>query len=102
MAEQLRLCLRQTDLSCRYGGEEFLVVLRHCERAQAVEVDARLRDLLRRAGQAQLGSLVSFSSGLALLQDADTDLDALLRRADTALYAAKRAGRDRLCISATD
>ncbi|WP_157272383.1 GGDEF domain-containing protein, partial [Azohydromonas aeria] len=37
-AEQLRLCLRQTDVSCRYGGEEFLVVLRHCDQAQAVEV----------------------------------------------------------------
>ncbi len=101
-AEHLRLCLRQTDLSCRWGGEEFLVVLRHCDQAQAMEVDARLRTLLQRAGQAQLGSPVSFSSGLALLQDADMDLDALLRRADTALYAAKRAGRDRLCISGTD
>uniref|UniRef100_UPI001E623EE5 GGDEF domain-containing protein n=1 Tax=Azohydromonas aeria TaxID=2590212 RepID=UPI001E623EE5 len=100
-AEQLRLSLRQTDLSCRWGGEEFLVVLRHCDQKQAVEVDARLRTLLQRAGQMQLSSPVSFSSGLALLQDANTDLDALLRRADTALYEAKRSGRGRLCISAT-
>ncbi|WP_157271690.1 GGDEF domain-containing protein [Azohydromonas aeria] len=98
-AEQLRLCLRQTDLSCRHGGEEFLLVLRHCEQAQAVEIDARLRTLLQRASQAQLGIPVTFSSGLALLQDTDADLEALLRRADAALYAAKQAGRNRLCVN---
>ncbi|WP_375138961.1 diguanylate cyclase domain-containing protein [Azohydromonas caseinilytica] len=100
MAEQLRQCLRQTDLSCRWGGEEFLVVLPQCDRAHAAEVDARLRAGLAHVAPAQLGIALTFSSGLALLQDGDADLQALVRRADAALYAAKRAGRNRLCVSA--
>jgi diguanylate cyclase (GGDEF)-like protein len=102
MADQLRQQLRPGDLSCRYGGEEFLVVLRHCGQAQAMEVDARLRESLQHAAQAGLGRPVSFSSGLALLQDDDVDMQALLRRADAALYVAKRAGRAQLSSATSD
>ncbi|WP_064735997.1 GGDEF domain-containing protein [Azohydromonas australica] len=102
VAEQLRCCLRQTDLSCRYGGEEFLVVLPRCDRAHAVDVDARVRTGVARLAQVRLGITVTFSSGLTLLQDGDTELDALLRRADEALYAAKHAGRNQLRVSATN
>lgn len=102
VAEQLRRCLRQTDLSCRYGGEEFLVVLPQCDRAHAADVDARLRTGLEQAAPAQMGIALTFSGGLAFLQDEDVDLAALVRRADEALYVAKRAGRDRLCVSSAD
>ena len=100
MAQQLRQHLRAGDLSCRYGGEEFLVVLRKCGQAQALEVDARLRESLQREALARLGLAVSFSSGLALRQAGDTDMQPLLRRADMALYAAKRAGRGQLAEAA--
>ena len=99
LADQLRQCLRQGDLSCRWGGEEFLVVLRRCDQAQARDVDSRLRESLRRAALASLGPPVTFSGGLALLQEGDADMQALLRRADAALYAAKRAGRGRLHLA---
>lgn len=100
MADQLRKSLRQGDLSCRYGGEEFLLVLRRCDAEQAAKVDRRLRVQLEQAALPVLGHPLTFSSGLAQLQDGDADVHALLRRADRALYAAKRAGRDRLCTDA--
>lgn len=102
VADELQRNLRQGDLACRWGGEEFLVLLRRCGKTQAMEVDARLREQLRHVARAELGHELAFSSGLALMQPDDAELKTLLRRADTALYAAKQAGRDQLCLSALD
>lgn len=88
--------LRRTDMVGRLGGEEFAVVLPHTDLRGAVEVAQRLRAAVE-ALEVAPGSVqkVTASFGVAFLDDDVEDFDALLARADTALYAAKTQGRNR-------
>jgi diguanylate cyclase (GGDEF)-like protein/PAS domain S-box-containing protein len=79
--------LRGEDTIVRFGGEEFLVVLPNCRLEQAEEIVERLR--------AATPSGLTCSAGLAKWDYCET-VDELLGRADAALYAAKKGGRDRL------
>jgi diguanylate cyclase len=83
--------LRSTDLLCRYGGEEFGVLMPGATAEQAAEVLERLRAVSPK-GQTFSGGLVSW--------DGQEISDELVARADRALYAAKAAGRDRIVVGA--
>jgi diguanylate cyclase (GGDEF)-like protein len=85
--------LRPSDALGRLGGEEFLLVLRGVDAAIAASVMERLRESVCGGPVAY-----TFSGGIAQPLPGET-LQALLRRADAALYAAKQSGRDR-CVSA--
>jgi diguanylate cyclase (GGDEF)-like protein len=92
----LKECVRITDTVCRIGGEEFLVVL-PCQTLQEGEVCAeRCRQAIERKEFGYAGQTVraTVSAGIACRRgDMHTCAD-LLREADEALYAAKRAGRN--------
>jgi diguanylate cyclase (GGDEF)-like protein len=97
-ANVLQGSLRQSDILCRWGGEEFIVLLREAEGRQAIEVAEKIR---RRTEQltfsyADQPLRLTVSIGLAGLQRDDT-LHSLLTRADHALYRAKQGGRNRVC-----
>jgi diguanylate cyclase (GGDEF)-like protein len=83
--------LRTTDLLCRYGGEEFSLLMAGATNEQAVEVLERLRAV---TPQQQ-----TFSAGLACW-DGQEISEELVARADHALYQAKDAGRDRILVAA--
>jgi diguanylate cyclase (GGDEF)-like protein len=92
----LRHRIRTTDVACRYGGEEFTILL-----PGATLEDARARAEQIRAGiRAALGSPgnVAASLGVAVFPDHGDSLAGLLRAADVALYRAKALGRDRVEI----
>lgn len=97
-ANVLQSSLRQSDILCRWGGEEFIVLLREAEGRQAIEVAEKIR---RRTEQlifsyADKPLRLTVSIGLSGLQPDDT-LHSLLTRADHALYRAKQGGRNRVC-----
>ncbi len=98
-AQILRSKLRPEDAFGRLGGEEFLLIMRGLGATRAFTVMQRLRrDLLRHWQESDEPTRgVTFSSGLTQVRPGET-LDEALQRADEALYAAKRAGRDR-CVS---
>jgi diguanylate cyclase (GGDEF)-like protein len=93
--------LRAADLACRYGGDEFCLLLPETDEAGAVAFADRMRsaigDLAVDGDGPALRTTVSI--GIALVPEHDTgDLRDLLLRADQALYQAKRAGRDRVVL----
>jgi diguanylate cyclase (GGDEF)-like protein len=88
--------LRTNDLVCRWGGEEFLVVLPDTPPAGGMLVAERLREAV--ASIFHLPQSVTVSIGLAACAQDDTHFD-LVARADEALYLAKRDGRNRVVLS---
>lgn len=94
--EQLRACLREGDSVGRLGGEEFVVLLADADKDVALAVCDRLRACLRQhPAQVEGHALVlSASGGITGFLETDASMSDVLRRADLALYQAKRAGRD--------
>ncbi len=94
--------LRGNDLLCRYGGEEFCLLLREADSLIAAnkieDVAARYRQLLIQQGAHSLGGC-TFSAGIAEYPRHGASRHELLMRADSALYAAKQAGRDRVLVA---
>ena len=92
---------REEDFACRYGGEEFLVVLRNASAAVACERANEWRVLFEgmRFHFRDAEVSATFSAGVAVFPDHSTDRTSLLDAADTALYAAKTAGRNRVACA---
>jgi diguanylate cyclase (GGDEF)-like protein len=97
VARVLTGAIRRSDIACRWGGEEFVVVLPNVTAAAALE----RAEILRRAIR-ELPAGLTVSIGIAEVPRDGTTLDAVLARADAALYAAKRAGRDRVVVYAAE
>lgn len=95
-----RAQLRQVDLLVRWGGEEFAVLLPDTDRAGCQNVAEKLRQSVSHltvpGGSEE--AHITISVGGAMWTPEDEDLEALLRRADMALYQAKRRGRDCVVI----
>ncbi|MGB0134037.1 MAG: GGDEF domain-containing protein [Dokdonella sp.] len=94
--------IRSEDIACRYGGEEFTVLLHETDRAQALEraeqIRLATRALLVEHRRQKLGP-VSVSIGLATFSEHGRSPADLLHSADRALYAAKRGGRDQVQVA---
>lgn len=92
--------VRRSDIAARIGGEEFALLLPHTDLDAARALDTRLRRALNQRPLAVLGrQTVAFSAGVALADGDDTSLEALLARADAALYQAKENGRGQLAVA---
>jgi diguanylate cyclase (GGDEF)-like protein/PAS domain S-box-containing protein len=97
----VRICresLREADLVVRWGGEEFVVLLPKTGQATALAIAERLRCAIETATVEHLGDpvVITVSIGVATACAADTCADDVVRRADSALYRAKRSGRNRI------
>ncbi len=98
LADYLRRGMRQADVVCRYGGEEFVVLLPETGLEQALRLAERLRHHISRMAIPLPGRdlYVTVSIGAAVLTP-HMDGEALVAAADAAMYRAKQAGRNQVC-----
>ena len=94
-AKRLSNVLREEDLCCRFGGDEFLILLEGVDEAGgAARTAERIEEILRQrlpAGDRE--TVVKASIGIAIFPDNGQDIDSLVKNADTAMYKAKTGGR---------
>jgi diguanylate cyclase (GGDEF)-like protein len=95
--------IRESDILCRYGGDEFSILLPETELAQALESADRLRQLIGNQPFTIEGHEfpITMSIGVATSHDDIPDVSQLLMNADAALYEAKHGGRNRVCFRQT-
>lgn len=100
-SRRLRSCLRRDDAAGRYGGEEFVALLRGADVPAALEIAERIRHTVAATPVATaVGPVpITISGGGAVLGLAAGTWAALVAAADAALYRAKAAGRDRICFA---
>jgi diguanylate cyclase (GGDEF)-like protein len=102
VGDLLRIKVRGSDIACRYGGEEFVLVLHETDADAAIRRAEDLRAAINGIDVGPAGDRsqhITASLGVALFPRHGEDPDNLLRAADEALYAAKAAGRDRVMLS---
>jgi len=99
-ALRIKRSIRGIDLACRYGGEEFVIIMPETDLAVAAMVAERLRRRIAAdpfaIAQGTRHIPVTISIGIAGLRGKDDNAASLLKRADEALYRAKRDGRNRV------
>jgi diguanylate cyclase (GGDEF)-like protein len=96
VANALALTCRDFDTPARYGGEEFVVILPSCSSKESLMVAERLRKAI---AEIDTVTPVTASSGVATFPTHASDVYALIKAADEALYESKRGGRDRVTRS---
>jgi diguanylate cyclase (GGDEF)-like protein len=92
-ATAVRASLRGSDIAARYGGDEFILLLDRCDDAAGERIVQRIKQTVQ-ALSSGAGEPISFSAGIAAYPACGRELDLLIRRADEALFVAKRAGKN--------
>jgi diguanylate cyclase (GGDEF)-like protein len=98
LADTLRQTVRECDHIGRYGGEEFLIIVPNSDATGAVEMAQRIRDQISRVRFYNDGEEITMtiSVGVAHCAEGEESAEAVLSRADTALYQAKNNGRNQV------
>ncbi len=104
LAERIQAELRYTDVPARYGGDEFVVLLPETPSKGAADVAERIRESMAAKPLVYDGNAVrsTVSIGVASFPEDGNSVDAIVARADRALYKAKNEGRNRVLCFAAD
>jgi len=97
IADIIKRSLRTGDFVARFGGEEFMALLPDTDLDGALTVAEKIREAVEQSTAPTVGR-VTISIGATLASSADAEMDLAVRRADAALYDAKRAGRNRVIV----
>jgi len=97
LADKLRSVLEEDDIGCRYGGEEFVMLLKHKTQEEALQVAERLRKAVG-SEVCPTGNFITISAGIAAYPSSTNDPKQLFEIADQCLYEAKKTGRNK-CVA---
>jgi diguanylate cyclase (GGDEF)-like protein len=97
VAKFIQKNIRDVDVIARYGGEEFVLLLPEADKEEAYTVSERLRQKLEELYVEEIPK-ITISLGIASYPQDAKDMESLIRRADTAMYAAKQSGRNRVMV----
>jgi len=95
LARECESCLRTSDIFCRYGGDEFVIVAPETSALAAMTMARRMRQNIDALGMDQSFGALAISIGIAVWQESFKTNDDFIAAADSALYQAKSAGRNR-------
>ncbi len=102
VAKIFNTSLRPSDLLCRYGGEEFCILLSDLALENVIEVCERMRKMIEETGNTSIRTKkikpVTISFGVASISDGISSLENLIDFADNALYLSKESGRNRVTV----
>lgn len=103
LANLIRQYIRKSDISCRYGGEEFLLLLPATNAEGATQYAERLRDLVAHQVLTVDGEQIQFtvSLGIASFPEDGASYTEIINKADDAMYMSKKAGRNRVTVWST-
>jgi diguanylate cyclase (GGDEF)-like protein len=102
IAALLQRGLRASDLAVRWGGEEFLLVLRGCDLGEALRIADNLRRAVMAAPMPAAGAVIAVTASIGACEfDGIESPDQAINRADAALYRAKSGGRNRVEVAVT-
>lgn len=100
IATLLKERLRSTDIICRYGGEEFAVILIDTRKNLGLQIAEEIRWIVENhhfeGEETQPNGKVTISIGVAGVPEDGTDPDQIIEKADNALYRAKQSGRNKV------
>jgi len=100
VAKTFHTCVRPTDLICRYGGEEFCILLSDLTADEAFEVCERMRKTIEETANQSIRSAkikkITVSFGIASINSGAHSIENLLDYADSALYMSKESGRNKV------
>src|SRR6202045_2083809 len=91
--------LRKVDVVCRYGGEEFAILLPQITAQHAIAIAEKLRRMVESYQFPGVPRTITISAGVAAFPTHGKTRDDMIRAADSGLYAAKQAGRNRICLA---
>lgn len=95
LADEMRKCVRETDICCRYGGEEFMVLMPETSAEEAYLVAERLRQALE-SKASPTGKAITISGGIATSSSSASHAVRMIEIADERLYKAKETGRNKI------
>jgi diguanylate cyclase (GGDEF)-like protein len=99
-AETLKSSTRSEDFICRWGGEEFVIVVRDCDEQQLMLLAEKIRTAIQAVPYSYKGKRIPVSTSIgAAARIGDEDINHLIYRADSALYKAKHAGRNQSILA---
>ncbi|MCK5831594.1 MAG: diguanylate cyclase [Methylococcales bacterium] len=97
--ERLIDCVRETDLVCRIGGDEFLIILINCSNTNTYQIAKNIIMSIQKKIPISNGISIGVSMGIAHLTENAKGFDELVQAADTAMYEVKRQGKNGYCVS---
>jgi diguanylate cyclase (GGDEF)-like protein/PAS domain S-box-containing protein len=105
-SQMMRNHLRKSDIVCRYGGDEFVIIMPDSSIHDTQERIERIRVLLKGlpkiSSSEKIPDIISLSAGMAFMPDHGNTESELLRAADKAMYIAKKSGRDQVVVYQPD